>query len=287
MVPTLPDALPPDTLARPFRRIAVIGDVGGHLDELQTELSRLGADGSASWLPTDLLVIQVGDLVHRGPDSDGVVALVDGYLTHAPGQWIQLVGNHEAHYLRHPAFEWPERIGAEAISTLRRWWATDQMQVAASVITETEEFLVTHAGVTSDFWRDVLGSPAGAEQAALALNALPGTQDRQLFRPGHMLGGRTGHRAVGPIWAAAATELVPSWLGTRMPFSQVHGHTSVVDWTTGTVGATSEIVRRTTADPERKHEIVALDGGRVIGVDPGHGRDARRPWEAFELLALS
>jgi hypothetical protein len=46
----------------------VIGDIGGHLSELRTELVRLGA-GPDGWLPDDLIVVQVGDLIHRGPDT--------------------------------------------------------------------------------------------------------------------------------------------------------------------------------------------------------------------------
>ena len=81
-------------------RVAVIGDLAGHLDELRGELVRLGADASTLRLPDDLTVVQVGDLVHRGPDSDGVVALVDRYLREQPEHWVQLAGNHEGQYVR-------------------------------------------------------------------------------------------------------------------------------------------------------------------------------------------
>ena len=104
-------------------RFAVIGDVGGHLDELRRELRRLGADRSTGSLPNDLVVIQVGDLVHRGPDSAGVIALVDRYLHTQPGQWIQIVGNHEAQYLADPTFAWPERLDDESGRVLRGWWS--------------------------------------------------------------------------------------------------------------------------------------------------------------------
>ena len=97
------------------------------------ELVRLGADPSSGRLPEDLHVVQVGDLVHRGPDSDQVVALVDSYLTHQPDQWTQLVGNHEMQYLREPAFEWPERLHSHAIDTVRRWWDAGQLTVAAAL----------------------------------------------------------------------------------------------------------------------------------------------------------
>ena len=50
-------------------RVAVIGDVGGHADQLRKVLRELGAESEQ--LPSDLIVIQVGDLVDRGPDSIG------------------------------------------------------------------------------------------------------------------------------------------------------------------------------------------------------------------------
>lgn len=264
-------------------RVAVIGDVTGHAEELRAELVRLGASGSPARLPPDLVVIQVGDLIHRGPDSDGVVALVDRYLTDQPGQWIQLVGNHEAHYLRRPVFDWPERISEQSSYVLRGWWADGQMRVAASVRTGTEDFLVTHAGLTAGFWRDVLAAPRDVDQAAAELNALVGAHDDELFRPGHLLRGRRGNRAAGPIWAAAATELVPSWLGRSLPFSQIHGHTSIADWPDGRVRASAEIAALTTTDPAACHAVVNLDGGRIIGIDPGHGQEAQRPWRAWEI----
>jgi hypothetical protein len=43
-----------------------------------------------------------------------VVALVDGDLTRRPMHRVQLVGNHEARYLRDPVFDWPERISARS-----------------------------------------------------------------------------------------------------------------------------------------------------------------------------
>jgi hypothetical protein len=275
---TDPGAVSADPMTR---RVAVIGDVGGHLDELREELRRLGVEDGSDRLPPDLTVIQVGDLIHRGPDSDGVIALVDRYLSSGPGQWIQLIGNHEAQYLRQPLFEWPERVGEESIATLRRWWDTGRMRVAASVVTETEGFLVTHAGLTCDFWRRTLAAPHSPEQAAAALNSLAGTADDVLFRAGSMLQGRRADRSAGPIWAATGTELIPSWLGVVMPFSQVHGHTSMSDWSGGGLRASAAIARLTTVDPEAKHETTRLRGGRLIGIDPGHSREPRRPWRSW------
>jgi hypothetical protein len=281
LVPLQP--VPTPAWDRTGRRIAVIGDVAGHLDELRTELARLGADARTGRLPDDLTVIQVGDLVHRGPESDGVVQLVDHYLTDQPRQWIQLVGNHEAQYLRTPVFQWPQRIDPTSAESIRRWWASGQMRAAASIFTHAECFLITHAGVTAGFWREQLGGIRDPAYAAAAINALIGTQEDVLFRAGQMLGGRRHDRLAGPIWAAAATELVPGWLGITLPFSQIHGHTSVFDWRRRRFYAGEEIAQRTRVDEEAKHESVRLDGGRIIGVDPGHEQQPRRPWRAWEM----
>jgi Calcineurin-like phosphoesterase len=266
----------------PGRRVAVIGDVAGHLTELRNELARLGADARSGTLPPELTVVQVGDLVHRGPESDAVISLVDRYLTRQPGQWIQLVGNHEAQYLRAPVFDWPERIAPESVDTVRRWWASGQMLAAAGFTAGTESFVVTHAGVTSTFWQQAIGAPGTAEAAVLGTNALIGAHPEALFRAGQMLRGRRRNGAAGPVWVAAATELLPSWLGRPLPFSQIHGHTSLYDWQHDRFHASPDIARSTSLDEGAKHETTALTGGRIIGVDPGHGRVARQPWRAWE-----
>ena len=271
-------------------RVAVVGDVGGHLEPLVDELIRLGADAGTGWLPPDLTVIQVGDLVHRGPDSDGVVALIDHYLSQQPTQWVQLIGNHEAHYLYEPVFEWTERISDHSIETLRRWWERGQMHAAAAIDAGPGPgYLVTHAGLTAGFWHEVLDGPVGAPDAATAadaLGALGGIRAQVLFRAGEMLGRPTSTSA-GPVWACAATELIPSWIGATLPFNQVHGHTTVHDWRSEHLRGASEVTERTTVDGLGGHETTTLDGGVIVGVDPDHGRTPRHPWRAWELSVPS
>ena len=264
-------------------RVAVIGDLAGHLVELTGELRRLGADERTGRLPADLQIVQVGDLVHRGPDPEGVVALVDRYLREQPDQWVQLAGNHEAQYVHEPAFSWPERIADVAVDSLRRWWTTGRMLVAAAVHTPDEDFLITHAGLTEGFWRLALDLPSRAELAAAAINSFIGTHDDVLFHPGQMLGGGDPDPGAGPVWAAAATELAPGWLATTSPFSQVHGHSGVVDWRRNVLRCSPEVAELVTVDPDAAHESVAVPGGRIVGVDPGHGRRPHHPWRAFVL----
>jgi len=286
-----PDRPQPGPAERPAHRVAVIGDVAGHVVELRAELRRLGADEATGRLPDDLTVIQVGDLVHRGPESDEVVALVDRYLTEQPAQWVQLVGNHEAHYLREPVFEWPQRISAASGETLRRWWADGQMQVATWVRNATgegtESFLITHAGLTAEFWRATLALPTSVEQAAATINSLIGARDHALFRAGRLLNRSWRAGGVGPVWAASGTELLPGWLDTTLPFSQIHGHDTPYDWQRQRFRTADKIARRTVLDHEAKHAETTLPGGRIIAVDPGHGSQARTPWRAWELRTSS
>jgi hypothetical protein len=74
-----------------------IGDVQGHADALEAALAAAGVDLSGGTIPGDVPIVQVGDLVHRGPDCDTVISLVDRFIR-LPN-WVQLIGNHEGTYL--------------------------------------------------------------------------------------------------------------------------------------------------------------------------------------------
>ncbi|WP_344067455.1 metallophosphoesterase [Nostocoides vanveenii] len=265
-------------------RYAVIGDVGGHHQALRAELTRLGADPDSGTIPADLRIVQVGDLVHRGPDSRAVVALVDRFLTAAAPGWVQLVGNHEAQYLRAPTFKWHQRLDGETIAILRRWWGDGLMTVATVVPAGDADLLVTHAGLTEGFWRADLGQPASAVRAAEMLNMMGALGRTSIFRGGAMLGGSRSASA-GPMWASASMELLPSWLGRRMPFGQIHGHSSAYDWQRECFRAAEAIAARTRLDHDCGHEITSFDGGEIVGIDPGHGAHVPHPWQAWVTSA--
>ncbi|PIE12086.1 MAG: serine/threonine protein phosphatase [Rhodobacterales bacterium] len=69
--------------------IYAVGDIHGHLNQLDRALRLIEADGGA-----DARVVFLGDYVDRGPDSAGVLQrLIDGQ---AEGRdWICLKGNHD------------------------------------------------------------------------------------------------------------------------------------------------------------------------------------------------
>lgn len=273
----------------PMGRVAVFGDIGGHRRQLEAALVSLGADPATFALPADLQVIQVGDLIHRGPDSAGVVALVDARLREQPTQWHQLAGNHEGQYVEKPRFGWPEVLPDQTQDQLRDWWTTGAMRVAAAVITGTgRQLLATHAGLTAGQHRK-LGRPVTAERAATALNALRTGDPKRLWRSGTMLDGGQPDYSAGPMWAEAGGEVAGSWLaaesrGQMMPFDQVHGHSSVIWWQGNQPTLPFPALRgRVRLDEEARQVTVSVAGGKLLGVDPGFGHDAHDRWAPLVL----
>ncbi|GIE85339.1 metallophosphoesterase [Actinoplanes regularis] len=242
-------------------KIVIVGDVGGCAEQLAR------AVGSFMDEP-DTVVIQVGDLVDRGPDSPGVLAFVRERLEAAPSRWIQLIGNHEAPYLGGEPF-WPEPLGEPEAALLRSWWLKERLRVAAAVRTaEGEELLVTHAGLTVAAWRE-LGAPVTAGTAADLLNT----------RPEELLWSYDG-----PLWAEAAP-VYSSWLTDRepLPFSQVHGHSTIVSFPHRRWMCEERIRQRASVDWQARHTVTRIGGGRFVGVDPKHGTRGAPAWAPLVL----
>jgi hypothetical protein len=263
----------------PPHRIAVIGDVGGHAWMLRRCLGELGADTAAGTLPDDLVVVQVGDLIHKGPDSPAVVALVDRMLSGSPDRWIQLIGNHEAQEglggpdFWHETLAGPERAAVRA--DLRRWVESGSARLTVALDSvEYGPVLVSHGGLTRQKWV-AIGRPDSPEAAAAILNKECQSDPELAFAAGELLGVRP-RLPVGVAWASPR-ELLRSWDMEPLPFSQVHGHASPRQWSTNTWSA--GLPRRTTvrasADPEKRHSDFAWPGGEhIVCVDPDYGAEA-------------
>lgn len=241
--------------------VVVVGDVGGCLEQLTA------AVGPLLGRP-DVVVVQVGDLVDRGPDSSGVLRFVGERLGGSAPRWVQLVGNHEAAYLGAEPF-WPVPLVEADAGLLRRWWLTERVRVAAAVRTaDGEELLLSHAGLTVAAWRE-LGEPVSASTAAELLNT----------RPEGLLWGFGG-----PLWAEAS-EVYGSWLSERMPlpFSQVHGHSAIVGFDRRSWLCEERIRRRSSVDWVARRTETRLAGGRFVAVDPRHGRSGAAVWAPLVL----
>lgn len=220
------------------QRTAFLGDVHAHLPDLLAALHSLGVrfDGPGvdgiSW-PEDLWVVQVGDQVHKGPDTLAVLRLRDELVEASGGRFIDLFGNHEAQYILGPRF-FPFESGVASL--LRR---DTHRRVAVAVAATPDPaaanasprmILATHAGLTADFWQRFCAASSDVHHVASHLNRMWHSRRREILDTGVMLGAHQPWLLAGPLWAHPGLELVPSWEAYRQssgvlpPFDQVSGH---------------------------------------------------------------
>lgn len=235
-------------------RAAIFGDVGGHATQFFAALVQLGVDIETAVIPEDLMIIQLGDLIHKGPDSDLLVAFVDRCLTRDllaertrpvferderyQRQWLQLLGNHEMQHLNGYDF-WRCDCSQDTVRLLRKWFRSGVATTVASIGHDplprrlaSPTTVLSHGGVTRGFWKAV--DPSFTPVVGVhAIRDMERRDFARLNRHGVMLGGQGVPSAlVGPIWAAATEEVYPSWdeVGKDMNFNQAHGHTAPFTW---------------------------------------------------------
>jgi serine/threonine protein phosphatase 1 len=95
LVPSRP---PPAHRVPDGQRVYAVGDIHGRLDLLEGMLAMIERD-SAAREPADVMVIFLGDLVDRGPDSRAVVERLIAF-SKGPVSTRFLMGNHEEVFLR-------------------------------------------------------------------------------------------------------------------------------------------------------------------------------------------
>lgn len=275
-------------------RVHIFGDTGGQLPALHAGLTRAKMEENV--LPEDTTILHLGDLVHRGPYSSLAVSTVDKIMQLNPGRWIQIMGNHEAMHLGHTKF-FKCNCDAEAIETLQRWYR-DGTLVPAAALTNiaprrwtngnrplhqeeaVSDILAVHGGLTRNFWIDKLNSPENAVETARAINELP---QRTLFKSGIVLDGYPADHRAGPIWAAAAEEVHPSWAGTTPPFSQAVGHTTPFSfWTNSWRTGLAKGFRKVAKGVPSENRSVAFfeESEALLMMDPGFGKE-REEFQPF------
>lgn len=116
-------------------RVVIYSDVAGHLEPLKDSLIR-HAEVENNRIPDDTVLVFNGDLVHKGPDSLGVLQLVEKLRTRNAGQVIVTMGNHESYHhprANHRSFGVPaiKTIGdPRAASKLQEWFREDVFKIA-------------------------------------------------------------------------------------------------------------------------------------------------------------
>ena len=289
-------------------KIAVFGDTGGHAKVFFNSLKELGIDPYTATMPSNLKVIHLGDLIHKGFSSDLLVETVDKLIRNNPGQWIQILGNHELQHLNGVSF-WKCNCSPETITKLRLLFEEDLVHIAYGLdnivppnleVSASPKFkvgntswLFTHAGVSHNWWSHV-GKPKTAAETARRLNNV---EFRAINTPGIIL----GHYGLtpGPIWAVASEEVFPTWVNAAShdpaPFSQMHGHTNAYDfsrnvWYAGANRALKEYRKATKLNPETKASITDIGNqSLLVSIDPCYGKSAygdKQPYILMETLSF-
>lgn len=195
-----------------WRRLIVVGDVHGCIDELRELLTKV--DYVATGRDR---VVFVGDLLDRGPDSAACVRLAQQLDA------VLVMGNHEERALRWKNYE--QRVQAEPgfvnpmprphADCLRQWGRLtfeDWQYLARARLTYREtqgglSVLVIHAGMEA-----AIGGDESAQKRSHLLRL------RWTDAAGHAAGLRTWEPPAGSVpWATAWAKLRPGTFGTVGP----------------------------------------------------------------------
>jgi serine/threonine protein phosphatase 1 len=229
---------PNDGLLAPGRRVYVIGDVHGHRAKLERMHDTIRADLARRPIASPLLV-HLGDLIDRGPDSAGCLDLLANGPPLRGVPTVNLMGNHEWMMLR--AFTngaklgQPGNTGADDID---RWLDNGGAQTLAS-------------------WGLKSTMPVREWLAAIPPRQLVLTHDLRIYwEAGGYLFVHAGVRPGVPLAKQRETDLLwiresfLNWDGVMLPETPgriiVHGHTPA-------------------PEPTLKHNRLGLDTGAGKG----------------------
>lgn len=274
----------------------VFGDTGGHGSALLASLEEIGFNRNTLELPEGVRVIHLGDLIHKGPDSNALLPLVDAIIDVNPGRWVQLLGNHEFQHIKGSPSFWRCDCDSDSKFIINNWWESKkafaafalnsfsslQPEVSArpSIIIPQTSILFTHSGITRPFWKE-MGASVEASVIADAINASP---VKVVSRPGEMLfNPHAPNHNPGPVWALSSGEVFASWTDTVMPFIQVHGHTTAYGWMYKRwfPGTSKWFKDSTKLNPENRVSITEVAESILLGVDPGFNERIDLPSQPF------
>lgn len=274
----------------------IFGDVGGHANAFFASLRSLGVNTQTGEIPDGIHIVQIGDLIHKGPDSQKIISLLKNVMQVNPDKWTQIIGNHEAMHLG-MTFKFVRcSCDYNGIShILRRLQGKGMLSLALGVSGEAHkalsgETLITHAGMTKGVWLN-LDSPESLQQTVHDINASP----EAVLRAGSIVGGSDSLKA-GVFWATC-NEVYKSWNAPWasddiIPFNMIHGHTIPYGWNYGRWhGATPKDFRqKTNVYQDRKITVCHMTPTvNIVGVDPGYTDkcyDQMQPYLTIEDFSI-
>lgn len=218
--------------------VVSISDIHGYLGAARSALRTVGDHGGYDplvdvddrgrfhWADNDYVLVFNGDLIDRGPDSAGVLELVERLSREAPPGRIRLtLGNHEWGVLFPAVVRWDEWFSGQRTDDDRRRLCTAVKRGDLVATYRGHNFTYAHAGQPSRYRPRRLNrrlvDAAGELAAAIGTDADTDTQRRLVEDYRRVLGlGRQGGRGSG----AGITWLDFRYLsGESRP--QVVGHT--------------------------------------------------------------
>ena len=161
-----------ETTGRLYRDVYVIGDVHGSLDGLQAILKHAELlDRDGRWSGRRAQMVQCGDVVDRGPDSQECLNLLLNLrreARRAGGCVDLLVGNHELALAQGDYsisdMSKPEALGAQLAKLIRM----GRLQAARAY----RQYLMTHAGVSTELMRYLIVELRKKSQSRITVAAL-------------------------------------------------------------------------------------------------------------------
>ena len=214
------------------KRLIVVGDVHGQYTPLVTLLQHAGLiDDKLNWTGAHDRLIQMGDILDRGPNAEEANNLLDKIqlqAAQAGGEVIRLVGNHELEVLL-SNFSISGLNGVDAIhlrDKLTRRVETGQMRAAYAY----KGFLFTHAGVTRKLYKIFqmqLDDPNAYNISVLINLIFRESIKHQFFKHPifNISLSRAGSDKFGGIFWEDLLDLVNSF--EQSPVWQIVGHTQV------------------------------------------------------------
>lgn len=215
-------------------KTVIVGDIGGQFDLFKDVVKSAGGDPKTGLLPSDVTMIQVGDIVrfNNSPDLDSFACATyaQKLIDVNEGRYIQLLGNHETPLLGgHLDPHWATTELPTSKPIVNRWWDEQLASLAVVLRKESQpDILITHAGLTKGYM-DWLGTTSAFE-AAQKLNSFVGNVSiREFERTGGLVTG-TSNPSADIVWALVGLELHDSWKDAHPDFNQIHGHSCLMEW---------------------------------------------------------